>query len=74
VSPISMTTTFVFCLNSFSPISIDLYVSLQARRTQLATHESLKGVAHPSSLYEVSSIMREAVAVIYIIAGSSEHT
>ena len=25
----------------------------QARRTLLATHESLKGVAHPFSLYQV---------------------
>lgn len=26
----------------------------QARRTQLATHEALKNVAHPSTLYAVS--------------------
>ncbi|KAF8889661.1 hypothetical protein BD779DRAFT_1611017 [Infundibulicybe gibba] len=30
----------------------DLYDTMSARRTQLATHESLKGMAHPSSLYE----------------------
>lgn len=30
---------------------MNLFLS-QARRTQLATHESLKGVAHPSPIYE----------------------
>ncbi|CAK5261888.1 unnamed protein product [Mycena citricolor] len=33
----------------------DLYDD-HARRTQLATHEALKGVAHPSSLYQASLV------------------
>jgi hypothetical protein len=41
---------------------------------QLVTHESLKGVAHPSSLYEVSSTMRKVLADVYVILGSSKHT
>src|SRR6266404_2097008 len=34
----------------------DILISLQARRTQLATHDALKNVAHPSQHYAVACL------------------
>lgn len=43
----------------------------QARRTLLATHESLKGVAHPSSLYEVTQISTSRFASMFNVLPQS---
>ena len=41
-------------LPSLSFVRLNFVLRQKARRTQLATHESLKLLAHPAAVYEVS--------------------
>jgi len=45
----------------------------KARRTQLATHESLKGVSHPSSLYDGVIATHRSTVTRYREATSDSH-
>lgn len=55
-----MMVMYVLCMSHSDKVGTLTDVlndDIQARRTQLATHESLKLMAHPSSLYEVCFCM-----------------